>query len=117
MIVEGELPDKIPLQYILTAVQFKQINDYISDPMTATTISNRNSKPGREIITTEIIYYWMTALGIDFSCQYWHLNRLLMLIQVCSIKNAPSKKMKKNDIYKQNAALNRARRAKSGSKG
>lgn len=97
--------------------QLNEINDYISNPMTATVINDPNKKKSREIITSEIIYYWMISLNIPMECQKWHLNRLLMLIQVCSIKNSPSKKMSRNAIYSQNRSLNKARRAAHHSKG
>ena len=59
----------------------------------------------------------MIANGVPFECQKWHINRLLTLIRVCEIKNDPGKKMSKNDIYKQNKALNEARKAKYKTKG
>lgn len=95
----------------------KQIQDYLNDSMTATTFTDRDKKSSREIITSELIYYWMVALQIPFECQKWHINRLLTLIKICNIKNAPSKKMSKADIFKQNRSLNEARRAALGSKG
>lgn len=96
--------------YRLPANVIKQINDYIGDPMTATTFSENNQRKSKEVITAEIIYYWMISLQIPFECQKWHLNRLITLIRVCGIKNSPSKKMSKGEILKQNAALNAARR-------
>lgn len=93
------------------------IDDYMNDSMTATTFRQSNGRPGRNIITSEIIYYWMTAANIPFECDKWHLNRLLTLIQVCNIKNAPAKKMGKNELRQQNAALNAARRARLHTKG
>ena len=102
----------------LSTQNIEAIRDYISDPMTATTINNRNQKRGRkEVITSELIYYWMTALNIPFECQRWHLNRLMTLIQVAGIKNQPAKKMSKKDIAAQNRSLNAARRAKMNTKG
>lgn len=101
----------------LTQDNFNSINKYIENPMTATTINYRGGKRNTEVITSELIYYWMVAHGIPFECQKWHLNRLLMLIQVCNVKNAPPKKMRKGDILRSNAALNAARRAKYNSKG
>lgn len=86
-----------------------QINAYIEDPMTATTIKSQQSI-NREVITAEIIYYWMVALNIPFECQKWHLNRLLTLINVCSIKNKPPKKMNPREVMSRNASLNAARR-------
>ena len=95
----------------------RKINEYIEAPMTATTFSNQEKSGGREIITSELIYYWMISLNIPFECQKWHLNRLLTLIKVCSIKNQPPKKMSKKDVMSRNAALNAQRRKQLNSKG
>lgn len=102
----------------LTRENFKQIEEYIAAPMTATCFSeDRSSKAGRETVTSELIYYWMIALQIPFECQKWHLNRLLTLVRVCNIKNEPPKKRSKRDIMSRNAALNAARRKQLNSKG
>ena len=101
----------------LTDSNIKEINDYISDPMTATTFSNQNKKTSKEILTSEVIYYLMTAYGIPFECQKWHINRLLTLIKICEIKNSPPKKMSKSDIMRRNHDLNMARRAALHSRG
>ena len=103
---------------LLTKENIIEINKYISSPMTATTFhEDPNKKSSREIITSEIIYYWMISLNIPFECQKWHLNRLLTLIKVCSIKQQPPKKMSKRDVMSRNAALNAARRKQLNSKG
>ncbi len=94
-----------------------QVSRYIEAPMTATTFSNERKLINNDIITAEIIYYWMVALSIPFECQKWHLNRLLTLINVCNIKNQPKKKRSKRDIYSRNAALNAARREKLNTTG
>lgn len=104
--------------YALDQKSAKIISDYISDPMTATTFRQENKRPSREIITNELIYFWMTQFGIPFDpCEKWHFNRLMTLINVAAIKNQPSKKMGKKDILSRNAALNAQRRAKLGSLG
>ena len=102
----------------LTNENVEEIKRYIDAPMTATTFSKKEeSKFNREIITNEIIYYWMISLQIPVEFQKWHLNKLLTLIRVCNIKNQPEKKRSKRDILRNNAAINAARRQKMNSKG
>jgi hypothetical protein len=95
----------------------QQVNTYIQAPMTATVIAHQKRNGSREIITAEIIYYWMVALNIPFECQKWHLNRLLMFINVCNIKANPPKKMSKKELMARNSALNSARRKSLNTKG
>lgn len=102
----------------LSPKNINDINAYIDDPMTATTFSKMEKGRGkREIITSEVIYYWMIVNNIPFECQKWHLNRLLTLIRVCSLKNQPQKKMSKSQIAKQYSALNATRRKKLNTRG
>lgn len=101
----------------LSEKNIEEINKYIDLPMTATTFSDKGGPPSREIVTSELIYYWMIALNIPMECQKWHLNRLLTLIRVCNVKNAPPKKMSRRELMGRNAALNAARRKKLGSTG
>ena len=102
---------------LLTDKNVLEIKNYIDAPMTATTFSNTNQGRSREIVTSELIYYWMISLNIPMKCEKWHLNRLLTLIRVCNIKNGPAKKMSKKEIMSRNAALNAARRKKLNTKG
>lgn len=105
---------------MLTMSDVEKIKEYISDPATATTVNDRRAKGkgryGREIITSELIYYEMISFGIPFECEKWHLNRLLILIQVCAIKGTPAQ-MSQFDIFKQNKELNAARRMAMNSRG
>lgn len=90
---------------------------YIDEPMTATTFSDHDKGRSREVITSEIIYYWMVSFNIPFECQKWHLNRLLTLIRVCSVKNQPEKKMSAKEIMARNKALNAQRKARLHTRG
>lgn len=102
----------------LTDENIDEIQKYIEAPMTATVFfEDKTNKGNREIVTSELIYYWMIALQIPFECQKWHLNRLLTLIKVCNIKNSPPKKRSKRDIMSRNTALNAARRKQLNTRG
>lgn len=94
------------------------INNYIEAKMTATWFSERARGPrGSEIITAELIYYWMINFSIPFECQYWHLNRLLTLIRVCSAKSQKPKRMSPAEMMERQRAMNEQRKAKYGTTG
>lgn len=99
---------------------FKNIMDYIQDPSTATWFNDKKigaQKTKNEVVTAEIIYYWMISLSIPIELEKWHLNQLLTLIKVVSIKNDKDNKLDPKLASKQRVALNKARRAKYHSKG
>lgn len=101
-----------------SAKDYDSINSYINAKMTATKIVERPGSPmSREIITSELIYYWMIAHNIPAQYEAWHLERLLMLIRVCNHKNRPPRKMSRTEAAQQRHSLNQQRRAASGSKG
>ena len=94
------------------------VKDYIEDSMTATTFSKeQRGRRGREIVTAEIIYYWMISMQVPMECENWHLNRLFTLLRVISNKNSPAKKMSRSEIAARNRELNAQRRAQLGTKG
>lgn len=103
----------------LTNGNVEEIYKYLESPMTATTFSDSgsNKRSKKEIITSELVYYWMTALNIPFECQKWHINRLFTLIRICEIKSQPDKKVNKAQRTMDYAKLNAERRKKMNTKG
>lgn len=124
----------------LTSEHLNAISSYISDRHTATTFGHgwldeiedekekQVPKKKQEIITAELIYYWMIANQVPIEFQKWHIERLLTLIRVCAIKNTPPDSKKKGkrgrlslasnqEMLAKRNALNAQRRAKLGSKG
>lgn len=97
--------------YRLSSKQLEEIQAYITEQRTATTIKRTKSGPSREIITAELIYYWMVALTIPFEAENWHLSKLLTLIEVCAVKNQPKKKVSRSEMLAQQRSLNAQRRA------
>lgn len=116
MILTENYPDDVSSRF--SQENIGQINDYIESKESATTFGLMPERKGRgEVITAELIYYWMVAFQIPFECECWHLNRLFALIRICNIKNSKPQKMSRNELAARNRELNAQRRAKYNTAG
>lgn len=102
-----------------TQDNLNSIQAYIDSNQSATTFGFMPERRGQgEIITSELIYFWMTNFNIPFECETWHLNRLFSLIKIANIKNSkPGKKMPRNEIAQRNRDLNAERKSRLGTSG
>jgi hypothetical protein len=116
MVLTQDLPEGIFDK--LSTENIQEIKEYIDSKQSATIFTEIGRGRGKEeIITSELIYYWMVAFTIPFACEEWHLNRLLTLIRICGIKNGKQKKMPKGQLAQQYREINERRRAEMGTRG
>lgn len=116
MCLTPEVPEEIFQK--LSDANILSINGYLDAKMTATWFSDQPGAPqSKDIITSELIYYWMISFQIPFECEYWHLNRLFTLIRVCNVKSAKPKKMSRAEIAQRQRDLNTQRKKQFGTKG
>lgn len=102
---------KDEVYHYLMSHKLKEIKSYIDDPMTATWFGEEEKKPSgrKRIVTSELIYCWMVQLQIPVEFQKWHINRLITLIKVINEESKQKKDLPMKDVYRRNAALNKAR--------
>lgn len=107
------------LIYRMTPKQLDQVKDYIDAPHTASSVPQQPNQAHvpKEIITSELIYYWMVSLNIPFEAESWNLSRLMMLIQITSYKAQPPKERSQADMYAKFREANAARKKKYNTNG
>ncbi|HMS83616.1 MAG TPA: hypothetical protein PKD12_08200 [Nitrospira sp.] len=116
MTLTPEVPEEV--FSTLNESNFEAINAYINAKMTATWFNEAPGAPkAKEVITAELIYYWLTVFNIPFEVETWHLNRLFTLIRICNVKSAKPQKMSRADAMRRNKELNEQRRQQHQTKG
>lgn len=112
MMVLNEVPTEIFLK--ITNEQFQEINQYITSKMSATWFNEpETAKRNSQVVTSELIYYWMTSYQIPWEAERWHLNRLFTLIRVFNAEKSAVEKPKKartEGLAAQRRALNEQRK-------
>lgn len=105
--------------------QYLEINRYINAKRTATWFNEfgPKNKKSSQVVTSELIYYWLTSYEIPWEAQYWHLSRLFTLIKVFGAERSQHDKTNKKSraetesLAAQRRRLNEERRKKLGTSG
>lgn len=115
MCLTSDIPETIFQK--LSGENFQEINSYIDAKMSATWFNDKQTERSREVVTSELIYYWMTVYRIPFICETWHLNRLFTLIRICNVKQDKPKTMTRTEQALEQRRINAERRARFNSTG
>lgn len=93
-------PDVDPdFVYLLSPQQMDDLTNYINEDCTASSVPHEGTTQyNAEVTTSELVYFWMTALKINWEAQDWHFSRLMMLIQITSYKQQPPKKRNPREV-------------------
>lgn len=94
----------------MTDKEWDQIDEYINSNQSATKFGKMPTRHAEtETITSELIYYWMTAFNIPSQYENWHLQRLFALIRICNMKQQPPKKRSSQEIAAEYREINERR--------
>lgn len=90
-----------------------EVFEYIDDPMTGTRFrKSDDEEPSRELMSSELMYYYMFSNSIPKECEKWHLNRLLTLLRIFGEKNKVHDKPKasQSQLMNKYASMHAARK-------
>lgn len=116
MLVSPE--DRRDLVYLLDPKELEEVREYMNSNLSASTVPAQKKEYNPEVITSELVYYWLSGLSIPFQpTETWHISRVMMLVQIASYKQQPPKKQKSTDVMKDWARINEERLKKYGTTG
>jgi hypothetical protein len=101
----------------LSPEQLDALSKYINDPATATTVPPSNEKGSTDVMTTELVYYWLSALELNWEAQDWHFNRCMALISLTGFKKQPEKKVEKGRLLQTWQQINESNKKRFGTNG
>lgn len=97
MSLDGPIDEK--LLVCISQSELARVLNYINDNRTATTFRSLPEEKGsRNVLTSEVIYYYMAAFRLPWYAEKWHLSRLLALIRVANSKQSTGKKGKRDGV-------------------
>lgn len=119
MTIKGNASDEIIER--ITAQEYRRVMQYIDNPMTASTVKRKKkNNSSNQFLTSELIYAWMVEYRIPWESQKWHINRLLMLINILDELNAsqdPKNKRSEAELIQDYAKINERNKKLFNTKG
>lgn len=113
MIIGKSSGDMETVVNVLWFYHRQEVLQYIHSRPTATSITNHGPNTGApEVLTSDLIYFWMFKFGIHKSAEKWHLERLLILIRIFIAKDPNNKKKMSGIEYSARQESMRERNAK-----
>lgn len=107
------------LVYRLAPDQMDALTDHINEQQTASSVPEDRTPGGvPEIVTSELIYFWLVALEIPFHpVETWHLSRAIMLVKITSFKKQPPKKRNPMELLNDWRDIDRRNKERFGTTG
>lgn len=103
---------------VLSAENYKEIEEYMNDPMTAAWFWDDDKKGKTTPTPSEVLYCRMFSFGIPITCEKWHINRLIALIRTFNIETSgKNKKLSTSEVMRRNKILNEKRKKELKSHG
>lgn len=112
---EGDFPEEVFPK--MSVGDYRKVSEYLKKSNTATFFKEVNQgfvhgKKMPNIITSELIYYWLVGYQIPFDVETWNLNRVMTLLRICEEKSKDQKKrVNKREMMSKRRALNERRLA------
>lgn len=103
-------PDADPADlFLLKPDQMEKLVEYMNDSQTASSVpQDGKAKHNPETWTNELIYYYLSQMKIPFHpTETWHVNRIMMLIQIAGYKSQPPKKRSATEVMSDWYAANK----------
>lgn len=92
--------DDPSLVILLKPEDLETLSNYINESRTASSVPEDGKKQyDNEIVTSELIYFWLTAMRIPFHpTETWHVSRIVMLVQITGYKQQPAKRRRPREV-------------------
>lgn len=105
-----EEEDISSIDFINNPEAIELLLEYVNKKHSATTFSSNLNENNSQIVTTELIYGYMSLGKIPYEAENWNIERLLNLVRVIGELNKPKEEMSRKDTMELHRKINQQRR-------